>query len=80
MDKVLKEENPKLWETLFKSTYIVRNAFQRVQPHVTFNRKVFTFNTRSQSSYTVISDNMGIQSHRRKNCIPQPGPLTAIWR
>lgn len=40
MDKVLKEENPKCWETLFKSTYkVVRNAFHRVQLHVTFIRK-----------------------------------------
>lgn len=47
---VLKEENPKWWETLFKNIYsVIRNAFHRVQSHVTFIRKVFTFNTWSQS-------------------------------
>lgn len=74
MDKILKEENPKLWEALFKSTYrVVRNVFHRVQSHVTLTRKVFTFNTRSQSRYTIISDNTGIQSHMKNNGIPQPG-------
>lgn len=30
------------------------------------------------SSVIPICDNVGIQSHVKNNCIPQPGPLTAI--
>lgn len=77
MEKVLKEENPKLWETLFKKTYrVVRKAVHRLSllsekcSHLTQEAKADALS----SVTTQVSQNP------MKNCIPQPGPLTVIGR